>query len=914
MATSAYVSTNFPQLKAEAFDNWLFRVQCLLEERGLKEISNATKIGDEKKLLDSKAKSLIVQCLTDRHLNLVKDASTSKEMLDVLKSTFQRKSVISKITLRRKLLSLKHTEGSLEEYFAKFDNIIRELECSGEKIEETDKVCYLLTGLDDKYDNIITAIETVNTDVKLEFVRSKLLDHEIRNTKSNDQRTPEQSQTSFVSQPSNIICYKCKRRGHKSYECRMNSRGRGRGFRGPRGRGGSANSIENENTKTFIATEQAMTVKNIYDDQITFIVDSGATHHFIQEIYEDCMTTVEDLPHELYIKIANGQILVARKKGIIEATYNNEKIKIEVVLVPGLSTNLMSVGKLVENGMEVSFKYGKLIIKAENQLYYGAKEGKLYTFKARINKTKMRENAACKVTIEDNNIWHKRFGHMCRKNLAILRLPYSNTMCDVCMKNKATRLPFRRLQNPRSSKIGELIHTDIAGPMRTPTKGGNIYYQTIIDDFSHFTQTYLLKNKWEATENLITYIKEMERQNEVKVKRIRCDNGGEFTARTLKEFCWDNGIKIEYTQSYSPQQNGKAERMNRTIYDKARVMLDESCLPRYLWGNAVLTATYLINRSPCSAINNRVPAKVMNREFNLEKIKVFGCKAWVHIMPRQDKLSSRATQARMIGYAANGYKLWDPMTDEVIISRDVRFDETDIKYEEKLNIQEPKRYIVEEIIDDTAEQEQKKEQVEIEEERQITEKESTRRGREVKKPQHLDDYKLYEAYCLFSSENDPTTYKQAIEQSTEWKTAVEKEIKSLEEQQTWIESELPKGCKTIDTKWIFKTKSDGTRKARLVARGFQQEAEDFVYAPVAKMTTIRMGLSQALNNDWDIKQLDIPTAFLNGKLKSEVFISVPEGVTTEKKGTVLKLKKALYGLKESPRCWNERFNEFCEKN
>lgn len=177
---------------------------------------------------------------------------------------------------------------------------------------------------------------------------------------------------------------------------------------------------------------------------------------------------------------------------------------------------------------------------------------------------------------------------MCRKILAILGLPYSKQACEVCMTNKATRLPFKTIQKPRSNEIGDLIHTDIADPTRTPTKEGYRYFQTIIDDYSHFTQTYLLKNKFEATEILITYIKEMERQYEVKVKRIRCDNGGEFTAKKLKEFCADKGIRIEYTQSYSPQQNGKAERMNRTIYNKARLMLDESNLPKYLWGEAVL--------------------------------------------------------------------------------------------------------------------------------------------------------------------------------------------------------------------------------------------------------------------------------------------------------------------------------------
>lgn len=124
-------------------------------------------------------------------------------------------------------------------------------------------------------------------------------------------------------------------------------------------------------------------------------------------------------------------------------------------------------------------------------------------------------------------------------------------------------------------------------------------------------------------------------------------------------------------------------------------MLDESNLPRHLWGHAVLTATFLINRSPCSSIQDKIPAVVMKKEVDLQKIKIFGSKAWVHIMPKQDKLSSRAFPARMVGYAVNGYRLWNPKTISLIVSRDVRFDETNIRYTEK---KEP-QYETKEILD-----------------------------------------------------------------------------------------------------------------------------------------------------------------------------------------------------------------------
>lgn len=126
--------------------------------------------------------------------------------------------------------------------------------------------------------------------------------------------------------------------------------------------------------------------------------------------------------------------------------------------------------------------------------------------------------------------------------------------------------------------------------------------------------------------------------------------------------------------------NGKAERLNRTIYDKARTILDESNLPRYLWGHAIQTATFLINRSPTRAIDYNIPALIYNREMMLNKLKPFGCKGCMVILPRKDKLDPRAKEVRMIGYARTGYKVWDPETEMVSVTRHIRFDERDYEY------------------------------------------------------------------------------------------------------------------------------------------------------------------------------------------------------------------------------------------
>lgn len=177
-----------PQLNSDNFDNWKFRVKALLEEKQLEATLEKT-VADfqqenEKadfKVEDARAKSIIVQCVSDKHLDIIKDFTTAKDMLGSLEGIFQRKSVFTKLTLKRKLLTLKHNKTeALEDHFHKFDSLIRELESVGSKVEESDEVCYLLLSLNQKYEAVITAIETLNTEITMDFVKSRLLDEEMK--------------------------------------------------------------------------------------------------------------------------------------------------------------------------------------------------------------------------------------------------------------------------------------------------------------------------------------------------------------------------------------------------------------------------------------------------------------------------------------------------------------------------------------------------------------------------------------------------------------------------------------------------------------------------------------------------------------------------------------------------------------
>ena len=175
-------------------------------------------------------------------------------------------------------------------------------------------------------------------------------------------------------------------------------------------------------------------------------------------------------------------------------------------------------------------------------------------------------------------------------------------------------------------------------------------------------------------------------------------------------------------------------------------------------------------------------------------------------------------------------------------------------------------------------------------------------------------------HCTFMVSLDesqvPRSYEEAMQHKV-WRESVGDEAGAMIKNDTWYESELPKGKKAVSSRWIFtiKYKADGTidtRKTRLVARGFTQTyGEDYIdtFAPVAKLHTIRIVLSLAVNLEWDLWQMDVKNAFLQGELEDKVYMYPPPGLENlVKPGNVLRLKKAIYGLKQSPRAWYNKLS------
>jgi transposase InsO family protein len=185
-----------------------------------------------------------------------------------------------------------------------------------------------------------------------------------------------------------------------------------------------------------------------------------------------------------------------------------------------------------------------------------------------------------------------------------------------------------------------------------PSLGKSVYYVSFIDDFSRNTWIYFLRKKSKVFDMFKEFKTLVENQIEKIIKVLRTDNGGEFCRNEFEELCKKCCIARQKTTPYTPQQNGVAERMNKTLMEKARCMLSGAGLGHEFWAEAVGTTCYVVNRSPSSASDDKTPQEVLTgKEPSLTHLKVFGCDAYVHV-PKENrsKLDKKVEKCIFIGY------------------------------------------------------------------------------------------------------------------------------------------------------------------------------------------------------------------------------------------------------------------------
>ena len=372
--------------------------------------------------------------------------------------------------------------------------------------------------------------------------------------------------------------------------------------------------------------------------------------------------------------------------------------------VPDCSRNLVSVSRLDVLGFDFRIGHGCFSLYHGINLYgTGSLSDTLYclnlnsTFVNSLFNVDVKYDVGMKrsaLNESSADLWHKRLGHISKER--ILRLIKSevlpqldftdwNNTCVDCIKGKQTKHVSKQAAT-RSSGLLDLIHTDICGPFDVPSWGGERYFITFIDDYSRYCYLYLLHERTQSVDVLETFISEVERQLNKKVKVIRSDRGGEYYGKTsevgqipgpFKKLLEFKGICAQYTMPGSPHQNGIAERRNRTLMEMVRSIVNDSFVPVSLWTYALRTAAYILNRVPSKAVPKTPYELWTSRKPSLRHLHVWGCQAEVRIYnPHEKKLDSMTISCYFIGYPERsiGYRFYCPNhSTRIVESGNARF-------------------------------------------------------------------------------------------------------------------------------------------------------------------------------------------------------------------------------------------------
>lgn len=899
----------------ENFEDWKFAVMAYFQMKDLWKSIEGTESKEEKNIQARAELIMLVDKCVYPHIRECKNA---KEIWDTLNQVFADSGLVRRVSLIQRFCSAKlNNFASVDGYVNDILTSAHKLRSAGLKLDEEWVGSMMLAGLPEEYKPMIMGIQSSGMKITGDSIKLKLL-QDVRI--QNDENLALNSRQK--QKPKGPKCFNCQKFGHIAAKC------------------------PNKNTtkKKSNAMIGSFSVSSAGKENWYF--DSGASAHMSSN---EALFNGNIEPKVAEVTVANNSKMMVKGVGNIDlpTIANRESVELnDVLFVPELCLNLLSVSKIVQKGHEVRFTNNgcKVITKDKEVIATGNHVDGMFQLKTSNHKA-----LAGKAQENQVQMWHKRFGHV---NNDILKKMASgavdgicfepcNFECVTCYKGKFARYPFYETTN-RTTDLLELIHSDVCGPMECPSFAGSQYMLIFVDDFSSKIFVYFLKKKSEVSEKFLEFKNQVENETGKRIKAFRSDNGSEFCNAKMKSIMVQNGIQHQTTVPFTPQQNGKSERMNRSIIEKTRCLLIDSKLPKTFWAEAANTAVYLINRTPCKRQNFLSPYETWyGRKPNLKNLKVFGCKAVVQV-PKQKrkKLDPKGKEVIFVGYSQhpNSYRFFDPKTGNVSLSRDAKFleseflddpkRESDIIFykidfgcdsvgEEDPNIQEADGQENEDISDQISEDEFKECVDNRSSDDSRTASPKLRRSSRTMKPNPK-----YAQVSLIECSEEPKNMREALKcvDREHWKKAISDELNALVENGTWEIVDLPPGRNAIDSKWTFKIKRNSNGeieryKARLVAKGYsQKEGIDYseTFSPVVRYSSIRLLLSLAVRHDLDIDQMDVVTAFLQSELKEEIYMKIPEGCKSDTR-KVYRLKKSIYGLKQASRVWNRKLDETLKK-
>ena len=874
--------------KIEPFDGsnyglWSFKMKMLLVSKGLwTAVSRAEAVTATK---EQQAHAAIVLNLADSQLMHVIGSETATDAWGRLAKFHATQDMASRLWLKEKFASFKYTASSMSGHVTELEELVMKMKSASCGPSEEDICAVMLRSLPPSYDSLVQAFRMAVTSFRFSDLVSKLIAEEVRQgesariedatavytgKKSGKQVTKKQP--GRRSKKPAGACFNCGKVGHYARDCRSSR--------------GQRDSAHDHSNVAFTASEVS-TSNN-------WVMDSGASAHMCKDrgAFEEYNEVQR--PRSISSAKSNAKLTVLGT-GVVKLRVWTGREWIDVRLentlhVQDLTKNLFSLTAAASREMNVEITKHECVIKRNGvPVATGTKKGSLLYLNV------MTEDE-CHIVANDIELWHRRLGHasygavnaMAKDGrLAGVKMK-ADAVCDVCATAKQVRKTFKVSEEDsemrESARADAVVCSDVLGPITPASKSGFRFIVTFIMMKSRYVMVYPLRKKSDVLSAFTRYVQDIKMSSGTTIKVLRSDNGGEYRNAGMDRFCKSKSIKQEYTVPYNPEQNGMAERMNRTLVEMTRCMLKDSELNKTYWCEAMMTAADIRNVLSNSSNKNSSPYEMVFKEkpvFN--HMRVFGEPCYAHV-PREKrkKLDDTGVKCYFLGYEKNpkAYRLLNANDGSIVISRSVTFSKHPVLKTPKNQAQQSFDIGDEEDMstpsDDEVEMETPADEDVLqtppmrgrqapehddherpngaiptrasstpgrdgEEEwtvRPIRKKRGVTRYEEefTNMPRgrfNLDDFEgEYDSYHCFAAEDDgeqAATYEEVMKSryKDEWMRDMQSEMKSLKHHETWKLVDIPPGKKAIGCKWVYRIKRNPSDeivkfKARLVAKGFTQ--------------------------------------------------------------------------------------------
>lgn len=929
----------------------------------------------------------LIQVLDDKSLSLVmRDAADDgRKALQILRDHYAGKGKPRVINLYTELTSLqKAVNESVTDYIIRAETAITALRHAEETLSDGLLIAMTLKGLPDSFKPF--SIHITQSDEKLTFAEFKT---KLRSYESTEKFSSASSGDDSVMKvkgrlgcEGKLTCYNCGQKGHKAMGCPATGEHREQRqwcsfCKSSTHRDANCRRRGRDNVKQAVDEEDhtfAFKVGQVDDAPVGglkkrgLMVDTGATSHIVTDMAQFRSFDPGFKPQKHILELADGERTsgIALKRGLANVSLMDSRgravdtMLTKALYVPSFPQDIFSVKAATARGATVIFKEGQdeLIHKDGTKFDIQVYDRLYYLSTVTHESDDVDECHGC----YDLQTWHEILGHCNYDDVLKLesvtegmkikgKTDVSNLKCEVCMKGKFAQSRNRE-PDERAKVALALVHTDLSGPIEPAAKDGFRYALAFTDDYSGAVFVYFLKVKSDTVKATEKFIADVAPHG--KIRCVRSDNGTEFTSKEFQSLLSKNAIRHETSAPYSPHQNGTAERNWRTLFEMARCMLIESNLPKELWTYAVQTAAAIRNRCYTRRTGQTSYYMLTEKKPDLSRMTTFGSVCYAYKQNKK-KLDSRCEKGIFVGYDKNSpaYLVFYRDTGRVLkhrlvkfISKSVKEGETqtdsdmseDILYRERAKTNLPEVEITKQFKQEPNAEIRDSNATTDEDESSHNPRYPSRQRRAPKYYQDCDykvkcddDHEIPSIdYCYRVIYDVPQTLKEAMSSPSSdlWAKAMNEEMDSLSDNDTFTLTTLPKGKHAVGGRWVYTVKENldetgnetKTCKARYVAKGYSQVAGiDYneTFSPTANLTSVRSLMQLAAQHDLDLHQMDVKTAYLHAPIDCEVYMEQPEGFKVKSETgeeLVCKLNKSLYGLKQSGRNWNKTLHDFLTDN